>query len=48
MELKNGMQSMDKQIVDLKDVELKVGIHAFEKFKEEVNGKINDLENRSK
>ena len=39
---------MDKQIVDLKDVELKVGIHAFEKFKEEVNGILYNLENRSK
>ena len=40
---------MDKQVVDLqKDVELKVGIHAFEKFKEEINYKIDDLENQSK
>ena len=47
MELKNGMQSMDKQIVDSqKDAELKAGIHAFEKFKEKVNCKIDDLENR--
>ena len=46
MELKNGMQSMDKEIVDLQeDVELKAGIYALEKFKEEVNSKIDDLEN---
>ena len=49
MELKNGIQSMDKQIVDLqKDAELKVGIQAFEKFKEDINLKIDDLENGSK
>ena len=47
MELKNGIQSMDEQIVDLqKDAELKVGIQAFEKFKEDI--KIDNLENRSK
>ena len=46
MELKNGMQSMDKEIADLQeDVVLKAGIYALEKFKEEVNRKIDDLEN---